>query len=68
MLKRWMLIAVLVGAALDVGVFITQEVQYGQVSTNTDRGNCWFPILDKAVVGHTPQSVLKAEARKCTNI
>jgi hypothetical protein len=60
--SRNLAVLVIIGALLDVGVFVFQSVQFGQIAQN----DCWSSVLD-GIVSHKPpaithRDIVKAQA------
>lgn len=69
---KWLTVAVVLGALLDVGVFVTQQLQWSRINHNSTVGQCWDSVLDHAVATPHPTPALHAElfreAVKCAQL
>jgi hypothetical protein len=65
---RLLVIAVVIGALLDVGVFAYQLSLNSMENRSIARGDCWFAILDRAVTRDHISHQLVIDARRCVRL
>lgn len=63
-----LLVAAVLGALLDLGVFGFQLYQYGRINQNSRETTCWAGVLDTAVAGHVTRATLELDARACAKL
>ncbi len=67
-----LMVAVIVGAMLDLGVAAAQGYQFQQLQHVSAKSKCWSQVLDdalnKAPVTRTTKAALTAEAHRCAKL